>query len=578
MYSGAGCACCVLRDIGKDTVPLGNANAILLQERFAYKMRVLRCLSGRMQRLRAQGRHVAIVGDFNIAPTPLDHCDPSPEFAQRGDRRWLAALLSQPHSWRAAGKSLTLGEAAVDAACTPKHAADRADAEQPARCSICEHLDAVPPVSVAELSDASPASGAAFRRTNADGISAVALPCGGFADTFRWFHAGRAAAYTCWNTASGARNNNWGTRIDLVLVADPHHERSPFSGAAAGAPNSTAAQPVTGTPQSQPPDRGTSWRWRDAAVAGDIMAEFRGSDHAPAWLEVDLARMPPLATPPPRAPPLPQSSAALLTAHGKQSSLSRLWSGASATKRAASGALGSSAAPAGVAATQQSQVKRAARGPAKQARLLSFVSAAAPRPPPAAGGPASGAGAASAPKTAPASAAQAAATTSSQKTGPFGTSAACGARSTSAPAMGSAWQAAGQHASQISAPVGTSLPPSQSSVNCSYSNLISQNALAVPVATDGGGGNAALATATHLRDSHIPTAGTNSAGAGTNDVAAASSNGTAHASAEVSQRAAASQAAAAARWREIQGKFKPIKCSGHGEECVMRQVRCLIMR
>ena len=29
----------------------------------------------------------------------------------------------------------------------------------------------------------------------------------------------REAAYTCWSTASGARVNNWGTRIDLVLVS-----------------------------------------------------------------------------------------------------------------------------------------------------------------------------------------------------------------------------------------------------------------------------------------------------------------------------------------------------------------------
>ncbi len=29
----------------------------------------------------------------------------------------------------------------------------------------------------------------------------------------------REAAYTCWSTASGARVNNWGTRIDLVLLS-----------------------------------------------------------------------------------------------------------------------------------------------------------------------------------------------------------------------------------------------------------------------------------------------------------------------------------------------------------------------
>ena len=30
----------------------------------------------------------------------------------------------------------------------------------------------------------------------------------------------RKDAYTCWSQASGARVNNWGTRIDLILAAD----------------------------------------------------------------------------------------------------------------------------------------------------------------------------------------------------------------------------------------------------------------------------------------------------------------------------------------------------------------------
>ncbi len=32
---------------------------------------------------------------------------------------------------------------------------------------------------------------------------------------------GRREAYTCWSTASGARINNYGTRIDLILAAGP---------------------------------------------------------------------------------------------------------------------------------------------------------------------------------------------------------------------------------------------------------------------------------------------------------------------------------------------------------------------
>ncbi len=41
-----------------------------------------------------------------------------------------------------------------------------------------------------------------------------------FLDTFRLFHPQRRDAYTCWQAASGARVNNYGSRIDFVLAAD----------------------------------------------------------------------------------------------------------------------------------------------------------------------------------------------------------------------------------------------------------------------------------------------------------------------------------------------------------------------
>eukprot|EP00775_Hariotina_reticulata_P013000 gene13000-13129_t len=41
----------------------------------------------------------------------------------------------------------------------------------------------------------------------------------GVVDVFRLFHPHRQQAYTCWNTASGARALNWGTRIDHILAA-----------------------------------------------------------------------------------------------------------------------------------------------------------------------------------------------------------------------------------------------------------------------------------------------------------------------------------------------------------------------
>ncbi|GAX82997.1 hypothetical protein CEUSTIGMA_g10424.t1, partial [Chlamydomonas eustigma] len=80
---------------------------------------------------------------------------------------------------------------------------------------------------------------------------------GSFRDTFRIFHPSRRDAFTCWSTASGARVNNYGTRIDLLLAAD---------GADFSASNMR------------------SW-----VVDGDIMPEVQGSDHCPAWVTLRLA-------------------------------------------------------------------------------------------------------------------------------------------------------------------------------------------------------------------------------------------------------------------------------------------------
>ena len=78
----------------------------------------------------------------------------------------------------------------------------------------------------------------------------------------------RREAYTCWSTASGARINNYGTRIDLILAAGPCGDAS---------------------------------RTFHAAITGsDIWMDAHGSDHAPAY--ADLARGLPIAcgqVPPP---------------------------------------------------------------------------------------------------------------------------------------------------------------------------------------------------------------------------------------------------------------------------------------
>ncbi|KAK9827629.1 hypothetical protein WJX81_000675 [Elliptochloris bilobata] len=187
-------------------------NADTADERFAFKLRFFEALEYRMQALRAAGRRVILLGDLNIAPSPLDHCDPGPvaEFTGRADRAWLRRLLDSS-----------------------------------------------------------------------------------FRDVFRMFYPDRRLAYSCWSTASGARVNNYGSRIDLILAAD-------------------ADVPPSGV-------------WADA----------RGSDHAPVWADVAL----PAPLPRPPAPP-PLSTRFLFT--GTQGTL-RSWLAAGAAAGKAKGCVAAAA-------------------------------------------------------------------------------------------------------------------------------------------------------------------------------------------------------------------------------------------
>lgn len=83
---------------------------------------------------------------------------------------------------------------------------------------------------------------------------------GKFVDTFRCFHPTRANAFTCWSTLTGARQTNYGTRIDYIF-ADRRLASEKF-------------------------------------VAADIMPEVEGSDHCPVWGQLSCSLVPSTKPPP----------------------------------------------------------------------------------------------------------------------------------------------------------------------------------------------------------------------------------------------------------------------------------------
>ncbi|XP_013417725.1 DNA-(apurinic or apyrimidinic site) lyase 2-like [Lingula anatina] len=130
------------------------------EDRQVFKQRFCQLLQTRAEALVHAGSHVIILGDLNISHRQIDHCDPveKEEFDARPSRKWLSAFLKP------------IGTAAEPA-----------------------------------------------QDVEADTDSIVT---GGiFLDTFRYFRPNEENAFTCWNTSTGARQTNYGTRIDYILAS-----------------------------------------------------------------------------------------------------------------------------------------------------------------------------------------------------------------------------------------------------------------------------------------------------------------------------------------------------------------------
>ncbi|XP_076132226.1 DNA-(apurinic or apyrimidinic site) endonuclease 2 isoform X1 [Alosa pseudoharengus] len=176
-------------------------------ERKLFKLQFYQLLQARAEALLASGCHVIVLGDINTSHRPIDHCDPDDidNFEDNPGRKWLNGFLF----------GVTEEEQDVG-------------------------------------SDHDPDS------------SRKPTECGGkFVDTFRFFHPSRPQAFTCWNTLTGARQTNYGTRIDYIFgnhaLVETHF------------------------------------------VEVDIMPEVEGSDHCPVWGHlgcevVPSARCPPFCT------------------------------------------------------------------------------------------------------------------------------------------------------------------------------------------------------------------------------------------------------------------------------------------
>lgn len=121
----------------------------------------------RCESLVRQGRQVILCGDLNAHSEKIDHCEPHPEFHLGFSHKWMKSLLSYPIPPEFASTSITV-----------KYKGERMDDQLDSRTDISGGVDA--PL---------------------------------FCDTFRRLHPNATEVFSCWNTKTGARATNYGTRI-----------------------------------------------------------------------------------------------------------------------------------------------------------------------------------------------------------------------------------------------------------------------------------------------------------------------------------------------------------------------------
>ncbi|POM60668.1 Exodeoxyribonuclease III [Phytophthora palmivora] len=152
---------CVITD-HKEFVLLNTyCPALASADRLEYKLQFHALLEDRVTALREANKRVIVVGDINIAHREIDHCDPD---AHRAD-----------------GSSF---------------------GDHPCRRWMDAFIEC-------------PAEKEQKPFSNGNEASTPKM-----IDTFRHFHPKQTKAFTCWNTLTGARQTNYGTRIDYILV-DP---------------------------------------------------------------------------------------------------------------------------------------------------------------------------------------------------------------------------------------------------------------------------------------------------------------------------------------------------------------------
>ena len=219
---------CVLTDHGAFllfNVYVPNAG----EERNEFKLRYLELLSLRVRQCQAEGREVVVVGDLNIAATRLDHCQPEPFVLADGSK--VPFEESPSRRWWRNNVTDTLGAAAIGCVDVPPAESD----QQP---RLVDVLRAEFPGQRAAYRYYTPITTRACTSLSSNSNHVLTAPSLSFC--------------SCWNTLTGARAGNYGSRIDYILA---------------------------------------SLNVAAACHSSRILAHVQGSDHCPVQCSIDVQRL-----------------------------------------------------------------------------------------------------------------------------------------------------------------------------------------------------------------------------------------------------------------------------------------------
>lgn len=233
-----------------------------------------------------------VLGDVNTSHRPIDHCDPSDIVSSRLEyypRKAAPALCWSRtknclHQGIGIGIILRFSKAWTFSFCVIKctrgqyNKHEALDINMKKLHNNLRFLILITQEDFEENPGRKWLNGFLQNEKDPDEVSEVSVHGGKFLDTFRYFHPTRTGAFTCWSTLTGARQTNYGTRIDYIF-ADCKLAKEQF-------------------------------------LSADILPEVEGSDHCPVWGELICSLLPSSKPPPLSTCHLPEFA-------GKQQKLSR---------------------------------------------------------------------------------------------------------------------------------------------------------------------------------------------------------------------------------------------------------------